>query len=55
MEEAGYIDRVIEAIKAAGENAVEITGDKGIKLIADSRGGSRRFNPRLRTAVLLSL
>ena len=33
MEEAGYIDRVIEAIKAAGENAVEITGDKGIKLI----------------------
>lgn len=33
MEEAGYTDRVIEAIKAAGETAVEITGDKGIKLL----------------------
>ncbi len=33
FEESGYADRVIEAIKAAGADAVEITGDKGIKLI----------------------
>jgi len=32
MEEAGYIDRVVAAIEKASENAVEITGDKGIKL-----------------------
>ncbi|MBQ9768762.1 MAG: glycoside hydrolase family 3 protein, partial [Clostridia bacterium] len=33
MEEAGYINRVVAAIEKASENAVEITGDKGIKLI----------------------
>ena len=38
MEEAGYVDRVIAAIEKAAENAVEITGDKGIKLIDVYRG-----------------
>ena len=33
FEESGYADRVLEAIKKAGENAVELTGDKGIKLL----------------------
>ncbi len=33
LEESGYAERVVESIKKAGENAVEMTGDKGIKLI----------------------
>ena len=33
FEESGYAERVVESIKKAGENAVAMTGDKGIKLI----------------------
>ncbi len=33
FEESGYADRVLESIKKAGETAVEMTGDKGIKLL----------------------
>lgn len=33
LEESGYLDRVLESIKKAGENEIPLTGDKGIKLL----------------------